>query len=370
MSSKDDGNRGSGKAPGIHTLAEALSQPQCWESCLGELAETKTIDEICRDFGAAKEWLFVGCGSSYYVALAAASSWCKITGQRARAVVASDILLYPDVALAGMAAVAAVVISRSGRTSEAVQAAEALESRKIRTLAVTCTHGQPLELAASKTLALLPANEESMVMTRSVTSMILGLQYLAAAMVGNRGFIAELRKVPAQAKALPDALHGRVRDFVQSHQFADYVCMGQGPFYGPACESALKLTEMSVSYAQAFHTLEFRHGPKAIVGPETLLIFLLSETGFEAESEVLREMKELGGTILTVTNRADERVRQNSDLLVELGLAVPELARLGTYLMAAQLTGFYTGLKKGYDPDSPRNLSRVVVLDDSVSLKA
>ena len=30
-----------------------------------------------------------------------------------------------------------------------------------------------------------------------------------------------------------------------------------------------------------------------------------------------------------------------------------------------QLMGFYTGLRKGYDPDSPRHLSRVVVLKDN-----
>ena len=71
-------------------------------------------------------------------------------------------------------------------------------------------------------------------------------------------------------------------------QFADYVCLGQGALYGLACETALKVTEMSVSYSQSFHTLEFRHGPKSIVAPETLIIFLLSEQGYDAECGVLR----------------------------------------------------------------------------------
>jgi hypothetical protein len=33
------------------------------------------------------------------------------------------------------------------------------------------------------------------------------------------------------------------------------------------------------------------------------------------------------------------------------------------------LTGLYTGLKKGLDPDNPRNLSRVVILDEKSSPK-
>jgi glucosamine--fructose-6-phosphate aminotransferase (isomerizing) len=143
--------------------------------------------------------------------------------------------------------------------------------------------------------------------------------------------------------------------------------LGQGPYFGLACETALKITEMSVSYAQSFHTLEFRHGPKSIVAPETLVIFLMSERGYDAEREVLREIKRLGGTTLAVTNRAEDRVRAASDLLVEFAFDLPELARLAPHAFAGQFAGLYTGLKKGLDPDNPRNLSRVVILDPEES---
>jgi glucosamine--fructose-6-phosphate aminotransferase (isomerizing) len=78
-------------------------------------------------------------------------------------------------------------------------------------------------------------------------------------------------------------------------------------------------------------------------------------------------MKSLGATTLAVANRADDIVLAASDLVVELQLDVPEYARLAPYLFASQLLGLHTGLKKGLDPDSPRNLSRVVVLDDDKS---
>jgi glucosamine--fructose-6-phosphate aminotransferase (isomerizing) len=129
----------------------------------------------------------------------------------------------------------------------------------------------------------------------------------------------------------------------------------------------LKLTEMSLSYGQNFHTLEFRHGPKSIVSKDTLIMFLLSETGFKSEVEVLEEIKALGGTIMVVANRASERVRAAADLLIELNIPAPELARLPLYLPAQQLMGLYTGLKKGLDPDNPKNLSRVVLLADESS---
>jgi glucosamine--fructose-6-phosphate aminotransferase (isomerizing) len=97
------------------------------------------------------------------------------------------------------------------------------------------------------------------------------------------------------------------------------------------------------------------------------VIFLLSEQGYDAECEVLQEIKKLGGTTLAVTNRADSRARSASDLLIEFDFELPELARLAPYVFAGQLIGLYAGLQKGLDPDNPRHLSKVVVLDDEAA---
>ena len=365
MSENKDGRRSpptTGKR-GHHSLQEILSQPQCWGICLKEM-EAGLLDEICRPIAQATEWLFVGCGSSYYAALAAAATWTSITGKRARAVPASEIMLFPDLIMTRTEQVGGIVISRSGRTSEAVQAAQLLESRGVRTLAVTCTNGQPLARVATSTLSLLAANEDSTVMTRSFSSMLLCLQCVAAWVAGNVALITNLRTLPGITENALKQAQSAVRDFVNQRQFADYVCLGQGPFYGLACESALKITEMSSSYTQCFHTLEFRHGPKSVVSPETLVVFLLSETGYDAERGVLEEIKSLGGTTLTVANRADQRACRASDLVIELKLEIPEIARLAPYAFAGQLLGLYTGLKKGLDPDNPRHLNRVVLLDE------
>ena len=157
---------------------------------------------------------------------------------------------------------------------------------------------------------------------------------------------------------------GGFTEFASKNEFADYVFMGQGPFFGIASEGQLKVTEMSCSYAQVFHTLEFRHGPKSIVSPQTLLTFFLAESTGTSEQEVLQEMKELGGVTMVVTNRANDNVRRAADVLIELELDVPEVARLAPHVLAAQLMGLYLGLKRGFDPDEPRHLSRVVVLKE------
>jgi len=359
--SQSDGSQPS-KAPGAYSLAEILSQPLCWNACLSKALDHRVLEQVRGQFIDCDEYIFIGCGSSYYVALCAAATMTSF-GVRARAIPASEVLLYPDLVLTGSKRPVPVLISRSGQTSEVLQAAELLRARSISTLAISCVEHQALEKLASVTITLPAADEKSTVMTRSFTSMLLILQTLAATIGKRPDMLEALTKVPDLATSAFAGLPEKIRAFVAQHRFADYVCLGQGPFFGLACEYALKVTEMSVSYAQAFHTLEFRHGPKSIVAPETLLVFILSEQGRQAECDMLEEMKALGGTTLVVANHADKRVRAAADMLVDLSLDAPEIATLAPMLVTGQLLGLYTGLKKNLDPDSPRNLSRAVILN-------
>jgi glutamine---fructose-6-phosphate transaminase (isomerizing) len=349
---------------GAYSLAEILSQAECWAKCLKGLAAGETVREIAERFGNSPEWVFIGCGSSYYIAQAAAASWSAITGTRARAIPASELLLFPDLVFAGMKEFVPVLISRSGQTSEVLRVAQLLNEKQVPNLAVSCATGEKLEALATTSILLPAADEQSTVMTRSFTSMLLALQYLAATLAGDTAVLQSFASLPAVAARVLQDLPIRVREFVNNNSFSDYVCLGQGPYYGLACESALKVMEMSRTYAQSFHTLEFRHGPKSIVNEAVLVTFLLSENNHDAEVEVVEEIKELGGKTLVVANHISRRARAAADLAVELDYAVPEISCLAPFVFAGQLVGFYTAMQKGLDPDRPANLSRVVLLAD------
>ncbi|MBZ5614289.1 MAG: SIS domain-containing protein [Acidobacteriia bacterium] len=349
---------------GQHTLSEIISQPQCWSACLSQLAASAELRAAVQLSRPGAEWIFVGCGTSYYLAQAAASTFNYVK-LPARAVVASDLFMYPALTLHAGRDYIPVVISRSGRTSEAVRVAQMLEKdRDLRTIAITCADGQPLEASCSVILKLRDADEQSTVMTRSFTSMLLGLQYLAASAAREDAFCRQLLELPRQVEPLLQDIPQRLRLFVASRSFSDFVFLAQGPLFGIASECMLKVTESSSSYAQVFHSLEFRHGPKSIAGPETLITFLMSETSYDAELELLEEMKALGAATMVIANRVDSRAQSASDLTIELGLQSPEYARPAAFVIWGQLYGVYYGLKKGLNPDSPRNLTRVVELAD------
>jgi glutamine---fructose-6-phosphate transaminase (isomerizing) len=347
-----------------HTWSEILSQGSVWQTVLDEMRDSRIVATILEESHNKREWLFIGCGTSFYLAEAAAVSWTMLTGQPARAIPASEVLLFSKLIAAEGKDLQAVVISRSGRTSEAVRAAFVLRQKlQIPTVGITCALNSELERACDISIVVNTADEQSTVMTRSFTSMLLSLQVLAARQVSNSKFIDTLRQMADGFAPRISAIAQYVEGFVATHSFADYVFLGQGPFHGIAREAALKVMEMSCSYSQFFHALEFRHGPKAIVSPATCLTFFLSDSAQEAETEVLGEMKELGGVIIAVCNRAKAELRRSSDLVVELGLDGGELVRLAPSIVPCQLLGYFSGLKKGLNPDQPKNLTRVVILD-------
>jgi glutamine---fructose-6-phosphate transaminase (isomerizing) len=173
----DTGNNGrpagDGEPKGAYTLTEILSQPLCWKISLRELEESGGLTTLTRRFAGTQEWIFVGCGSSYYVAQSAAATMTGLTGARAQAVAASELLLFPELVLAAREKFVPVLISRSGRTSEVLRVAEMLRERGIATVGISCAPGQALETLVTSALVLPAADEQSTVMTRSFTSMLM-----------------------------------------------------------------------------------------------------------------------------------------------------------------------------------------------------
>jgi len=345
---------------GIKTLGEICRQHEDWRHCLCMLdkidLERLVGDRDPRNY----RWVFVGCGTSFHLAQAAADTFRPLVNFSAHAVPASEVLLSPELELPAESAIFPVLISRSGRTSEILQVAELLRRRGIEFLAVTCDANE-LGQISTRTLQL-PVTEESIVMTSSFTSMLMALQYIAARFAGREDFVEALRTLPAALTALLPVYSEKIEKFAET-PIADAAFLAQGVLYPIARETALKVMESSSSYAQFFHTLEFRHGPMSIVSEGVLVGALLSEKGYAEEASVLCEMKQLGARTLAIANKISPEVERCSDLAIELGLAVPELAQLVIYLVWGQLLGVHLGLHKGLDPDYPRHLSRVVMFD-------
>jgi len=348
---------------GRETAQEILSQPATWTETARRFEQDAELQQISQIFSREEPCLFVACGSSYYLSRTIAAQWTTLLEASSTAVPASELLFAPREVLKRTGARQVVLVSRSGKTTEVLRAAEWLKANAaVRTLGVTCSKNSALEQLCTHTVKLPWADEQSMVMTRSFTSILLLFEKLGAKSAGDAALLSALDGLPEKTATWLAVNADKIRAFGTKRRFADFVFLGQGAHYWLAQEAALKLTEMSSSYAQAYHTLEFRHGPKSIASRDTLITFLLSDAAAEEESLLVGELKKLGAATLVVANRATPGLRRDSDLLIELAADEPEYARLARVAIPAQLLGLAVGLAKGLDPDVPKNLTRAVVL--------
>src|SRR5882762_10021695 len=199
----------------VHTLAEILSQPATWIACQRDLSADPAFKSAALRLASPKEILFVGCGSSLYLAEAAAAAWTLIAGRRARALPASELLLFPSLCQLDVEALHVVVISRSGKTSEAVRATDFLTNKRhLPTLGITCAVDSELSKFCDLTVALPTADEKSMVMTRSFTSMLQLLVRLAESQLSATPSASVVEKVSLALASRIQAMHGRIESFV------------------------------------------------------------------------------------------------------------------------------------------------------------
>ncbi len=346
---------------GRYTYHEITSQPEAWTEALAVVQANADRLKAIWQRSQATGLLFTGCGSTYYLSLAAAAL-ARQAGLPARAAPASEIWLFPRLGAGLMGRTLLVAVSRSGETSETVRAIDAFRQTGGKAvIAVTCHPGSAVARRSELTLALPSAQERSMAQTRSFASMLLACQVIIGHLSGDDDIVQRLRVLPVMGHRLLDSYGDLAAEIGGQMAIRRFFFLGNGPCYGLANEAMLKMKEMSLSESEAYHTLEFRHGPKSMVDQESLVVGLLSDEARAQESAVLAEMKGLGARLLVLSEN-DSPELGRPIYHVKLGSNLPTGDRLVLYLPILQLLAYHRAMAKGLNPDVPRHLSAVVVL--------
>lgn len=345
-----------------HTVEEIASQPSIWKSVIEKnLGLNDTTSELIKNV-STHSFGFIGSGTSFYLSLSAAAMWKAVTGLQAQAIPSADIMFYSDLYARAGGIDSAFLISRSGTTSEILLAGETLSQYGTNRISLTCRAGSRLSQMGEYRFLIDNADEKSVVMTRSFTSMLLQIQILAAKLSGNQGFFDELSILPETGSAIMSKYDGLASQIIASNNFTKFIYLGHGPHFGLASEGMLKVKEMSVANSEAYHSLEYRHGPMSLADKNTLIVYLLSDKTAEAEVKLMGEMNALGAKSLVICEKATPGIVDKANYVVELNSGVEENARLILTLPILQTLAYHNALEKGMEPDEPRNLTQVVTL--------
>jgi glucosamine--fructose-6-phosphate aminotransferase (isomerizing) len=313
------------------TYREVVSQPEVWATILRDRGRIEEAARELRGLGLGRV-VAVGCGSSHYVAQVASAALNSLARLPTLALPAGEAVTSWDEHVADEATVL-LIFSRSGETTEALWAAKSHRP----SFAITCAPGSTLAETSSAVLAVPEAAEESWVMTRSFSTMLLAAIALAAELGGY-----DLDRY----RGLPDACRSVLDTERDLGEPGRVYYLGSGAAHGVAQEGMLKMTEAALVPAQAYHHLEFRHGPRAIVDEDAAVVSLSTGEVAAHEASLADELRSLGATVLSIAPPP------GPDPAAEALLHAP----------VVQLLALSRAAAKGIDPDRPRHLDPVVRL--------
>ena len=338
---------------GFYTRQEILSQPEAWTAALEVLAADRQAILGFRPALAFDQILYTGCGSTYYLALAAACLTQELTGQACRAFPASELWLYPKSSyIAGKTLL--VAVSRSGETTETLRACEAfLSDGRGELLTFSCYGDMPLAKKGTFNLVFPSGQERSVAQTRAFSTLYLATVALACLWAGRLDLFDSLGRLPEAGRHVLNNYASLAAELGSDPALERFYWLGSGPRQGLACELSLKMKEMSLTHSEPFHFMEFRHGPKSMLTPQALVIGLRSTTNGSYESAVLEDVKCLKGRVLDVAEDGSQ---------IRFATGLDEAVRNVLYLPVGQVIAFERSLSKGLNPDCPTNLDSVVKL--------
>lgn len=330
------------------TIQEILFQPRAWEKTIHAFNEQK--DEIVNflDRHQAAKIILTGCGSSYYLPLIASTLYTRFTGKEAMGIPASEILLNPETVLANDQKYLLVSVSRSGKTPETLSATRHIkEGHKGGTMLISCTDQSEIARYADFSFLCPDAAEETKYMTKSFSSMLLGFQLMTASLSNNRLFEEELMQLPGHGDRLIGEHRVSLKQLADGEDFDLYIYLGHGPYFGVASEAMLKIKEMACVPAEAYHGMEFMHGPRYAVNERTMITYFVSERIKKEEIEVLKKLKSLGGHLLVICEKSTPEITALANNVFELNTGLSENATPALSLLLSQLFEYYKALAIG-----------------------
>ncbi len=341
-------------ARGEYTREEIFSQPEAWVEAIRVLEARKgEIQNFARQV-PQPQIIFTGCGSTYYLSCAAGALFQELTGLTARGLPASELWLSPQSAYAASGTTVLVAISRSGETSETLMACEQFQSHNNGYLAtLVCDAHSSLAKMGAMSLVFPSGMERSIAQTRAFSTLYLGVLGFSTIWANQLERFDEMQTLPRVGRRILTEYWQLAEKYGKNTDIDRIYLLGSGGRYGLACELNLKMKEMSLTHSEAFHFLEFRHGPKAMVNQNTLVVGLVSETNADYELAVLDDIGELGAEIITIgENKSD----------VSFNCNLEEVSRNILYLPFGQMLAYERSIAKGFDPDRPLHLDPVVKL--------
>ena len=307
--------------------------------------------------------VLLGCGTSYFAGLCGKRYFKSLCDFNTVQVIDGAEFEMNDIPKKGKTAL--LFLSQSGETKDLYRCLEMTKDTDIIKIGVVNVVDSLLAREVDCGCYLNAGREIGVASTKSFTSQVIILSMMAIwfAQIKNINlnkrtiYIQDLRKLHLDIEQTIkncdiDGLLPLFKD--QNNCFI----LGKKIGHAIACEAALKIKELSYIHAEGYSSSSLKHGPFALLKKDFPVILIAPmNTYFSKNMNAYEEMKSRHANVIIVTNNTEldlpnTVLTANNDSYNELLCLIP-----------LQLLAFKLSLYRGYNPDLPRNLAKVVTVE-------
>jgi tagatose-6-phosphate ketose/aldose isomerase len=355
------------------THREISQQPRAWLRAAADLRDRRAeLDRFLLPLleDPMLRIVLVGAGTSAFVGEIVAPTLVRSGGFRVDAIATTDIVADPLGCLDPDSPTLFVSFARSGNSPESVAATRIADEliADVHHLVITCDPDGALARehtgAASSLVIVTPpeTNDTGFAMTSSFTTMLLSCLLV---FLGDRDDTVE--RVVAAADVLLADEH-RIAGLLDTPT-TRVVYLGSGALTGLARESALKLLELTAGTTVSFFdsALGFRHGPKAVLNEETLVVVYQSGDAYTAQydEDIITELRGVvPGRVVRIGSAPTGSPTETGSGAPTIDVVPSDLALTGlagiedgfravAFVVFAQLLALHASIRSGSTPDNP-----------------
>jgi glucosamine--fructose-6-phosphate aminotransferase (isomerizing) len=349
-------------------LKEIMEQPECIIRAMNNYGRIE--NNVCVKLGGLdsnksrlleiQHLILLGCGTSYHAGLWSLDLFKTL--DVFETVVAYDGAEFhvKDIPKKGNSGI--IFLSQSGETKDLHRCIQIAKDYDVISMGVVNVVDSMIARETNCGVYLNAGREVGVASTKSFTNQCVVLSMIAIWFSQNRGtcmerrrqMINDLRNLPFHIENIFNHIEN-LENFTKSfiNQKSSFI-LGKGKNEAIAKEGALKIKEIAYIHAEGFSSSSLKHGPFALIEENLPIIILdVDDENREKNRNAYQEIMARNAFIMRIsdTNEGELKIDKN----VTFGGVIANI-----YI---QLMSYTLSVQKGYNPDFPKNLAKVVTVE-------
>ncbi len=262
-----------------------------------------------------------------------------------------------------------ILLSQSGETKDLHRCIQIAKDYDMVTIGIVNVVDSQIARETDCGVYLNAGREVAVASTKSFTNQCVVLSMVAIWFSQNRGTtIEKRRKMIADLRNLSFQLQNILENSNQIQHITNNIVnnssmflLGKGRDEAIAKEGALKLKEVAYIHAEGYSSSALKHGPFAlIVDNLPIVLFDINGEYREKNQNAYQEISARNAYVIRITDIFDITTIDKQNILI-----IDKNDTFGGLLANAyiQLISYYMSINRGYNPDFPRNLAKVVTVE-------